>query len=169
MRRESHVRFCESLQGKFLWATRLTLFGPADLSVSFMSVASCNSTNNAAECSNASLLPLGDKSRGDVFLSYKREEVKNAERVRACLEESGFTVWWDRDIQCGQVWSEVLDNAVKRTGCIVVLWSMQSVRSRWVMHEASSAFDRGVYAPVRIDLCDIEAPYNRIQATDILH
>ena len=36
------------------------------------------------------------------------------------------------------------------------------------MHEASSAIDRGVYAPVRIELCNIEEPYSRIQATDIL-
>ena len=110
----------------------------------------------------------GDKSRGYVFLSYKREEVDDAERIRRLLVSEGFSVWWDRDLQCGQVWNEVLDNAVKRAGCIVVLWSSRSMESRWVMHEASSAIDRGVYAPVRIELCNIEEPYSRIQATDIL-
>lgn len=43
--------------------------------------------------------------------------------------DSKFDVWWDEDIQCGQVWNEVLDDAVKRAGCIVVLWSKKSMRS----------------------------------------
>ena len=42
------------------------------------------------------------------------------------------------------------------------------MQSRWVMHEASRAIDRGVYAPVRIDLCVIDVPYSRLQATDII-
>lgn len=82
--------------------------------------------------------------RGYVFLSYKREESKQAERLRDALKQSGFSVWWDEDIQCGQVWNEVLDSAVKRADCIVVLWSALSMGSRWVMHEASSAMERRV-------------------------
>jgi hypothetical protein len=110
-----------------------------------------------------------NQSTGYIFLSYKREEVEKAELLRKVLEEAKFKVWWDRDIQCGEVWSEVLDEAVRKASCIVVLWSDKSMQSRWVMHEASSAMDRGIYAPVRIVLVEIEPPYDRIQATDMLH
>ncbi|MBK6994356.1 MAG: toll/interleukin-1 receptor domain-containing protein [Lewinellaceae bacterium] len=84
------------------------------------------------------------------------------------LLDSGIVVWWDEDIQCGQAWNDVLDDAVKRASCIIVLWSRRAMQSRWVMHEASSAIDRGVYTPVRIELCTIDPPYNRLQATDIV-
>jgi hypothetical protein len=112
--------------------------------------------------------PVSLKNRGFVFISYKREDVAHAERLRKLLEASGFHVWWDMDIQCGQVWNQVLDDAVRDAGCIVVLWSTLAMKSPWVTHEASRAMDRGNYAPVRIELCPIHAPYDRIQATDIV-
>jgi hypothetical protein len=111
--------------------------------------------------------PSSDRS-GYVFISYKREELQHAQKLRAALKKLGFRVWWDEDIQCGQVWSDVLDRAVADAGCVVVIWSSRSIRSRWVAHEASSAMNRGIYAPVRIELLKIEAPYDRIQATDLI-
>ena len=112
--------------------------------------------------------PLGNSREGYVFISYKREEVEHANRIRNSLLTRGYNVWWDEDIQCGQAWNEVLDEAVRKSHCIVVLWSTRSMQSRWVMHEASAAIDRGIYTPARIELCHIESPYNRLQATDIL-
>ena len=50
---------------------------------------------------------------GSVFISYKREEAPAAERLRDALVEEGFQVWWDEDLQCGQAWAEVLDEAVR--------------------------------------------------------
>lgn len=110
----------------------------------------------------------GEDRDGYVFISYKREDVEHAKQMRTALLGLQFEVWWDEDIQCGQVWNEVLDEAVKQAGVIVVLWSTKSMGSRWVTHEASSAMDRGVYAPVRIELMKIESPYDRQQATDLL-
>lgn len=124
--------------------------------------------SDVSDQESSSLIRGGDDRDGYVFISYKREEAAQAEHLRTVLIENGFDVWWDEDIQCGQVWNQVLDDAVKNAGCIVVLWSSRSMQSRWVMHEASSAIDREVYAPVRIELCSIPPPYNRIQATDLL-
>lgn len=106
---------------------------------------------------------------GYVFISYKREESDYAEQIRNALSDSGFEVWWDEDIQCGQVWNEVLDRAVQEASCIVVLWSEMSTNSRWVMHEALIAIAHEIYTPVRIELSTINPPYNRFQASDILN
>ena len=103
-----------------------------------------------------------------VFISYKREEIDQAKMMKDTLENQGFSVWWDENIQCGQIWSNVLDGAVRNASCIVVLWSKRSLQSRWVMHEASSAMDREIYAPVRIELISIDPPFNRYQASDLL-
>lgn len=105
---------------------------------------------------------------GFVFISYKNEEAALAERIRSALKKAGFSVWWDRQIQCGQAWNEVLDDAVKQASCVVVLWSPLSTESKWVLHEASVALARDNYAPARIQLCSIPTPYNQLQATDII-
>lgn len=109
-----------------------------------------------------------DHRSGYVFISYKREDTIHARRLRQALLDARFEVWWDEDIQCGQAWSQVLDDGIRGAGSIVVLWSNTSMHSRWVMHEASAAIARGVYVPVRIELCAIDAPYDRLQASDIL-
>lgn len=111
---------------------------------------------------------VSPQDRGFVFISYKRENAPQSAMLRKVIEARGFEVWWDLDIQCGQVWNQVLDDAVRDAGCIVVLWSTLALNSPWVTHEASRAMDRGIYAPVRIELCPIDAPYDRIQATDIV-
>jgi uncharacterized protein YjbI with pentapeptide repeats len=105
---------------------------------------------------------------GSVFISYKREEAAFAETLRKALVKEGFNVWWDEDLQCGQAWAEKLDEAIRDATCIIVLWSEKSVASQWVRHEASQAIAREVYAPCRISLVQLDSPYDRIQATDLL-
>jgi len=105
---------------------------------------------------------------GSVFISYKREEAAIAEILHGALVKEGFDVWWDEDLQCGQAWAEKLDEAVRDAACIVVLWSERSVASQWVRHEASQAIARDVYAPCRIGLVQLDSPYDRIQATDLI-
>ena len=41
-------------------------------------------------------------------------------------------------------------------------------RSQWVRHEASQAIARDVYAPCRIELVQLDSPYDRIQAADLI-
>ncbi len=113
-------------------------------------------------------LSESSEREGFVFISYKNEEAELAENFQKVLKNAGFSVWWDKQIQCGQAWNQILDNAVKQASCIIVLWSMHSTKSNWVLHEASVALARNNYAPVRIELCSIPSPYNQIQATDII-
>jgi len=105
---------------------------------------------------------------GSVFISYKREEAAAATHLREALVKEGFNVWWDEDLQCGQAWAEKLDEAVRDAACIVVLWSELAVASQWIRHEASQAIAREVYAPCRIELVQLDSPYDRMQATDLI-
>ena len=102
-----------------------------------------------------------------MFVSFKTEERETARSVKESLQERGLRVWWQEEIQCGQEWHGEIDKAVVGAGSIVVLWSNRAMASPWVKHEASQAIARSVYTPVRIDAVAIEAPYNRIQATDL--
>lgn len=108
------------------------------------------------------------RREGHVFISYKREEADTARALREALEADGFTTWWDEEVQCGEQWAQVIDDAVNTANAIVVLWSERALTSRWVTHEASAAMRGNVYAPARIELVQIPSPYDRIQATDLL-
>ena len=103
-----------------------------------------------------------------IFISYKREDAAIAVKVRFALEANGFKVWFDEDVQCGQKWVSILDDRLTNAKSVVVLWSIKANGSPWVKHEASHAMTRGVYAPCRIQLVEIDPPYNQIQATDLL-
>ena len=106
--------------------------------------------------------------RPHIFVSFKSEERESAARLKDALVAAGYAVWWSEDIQCGHEWHGDIDRALATAGCVVVLWSSASMPSPWVRHEASQAIARGVYAPVRVEPIEIESPYNRIQATDLL-
>jgi hypothetical protein len=108
------------------------------------------------------------RGRGYVFISFKTEERDVAYRLKNRLERSGYQVWWQEEIQCGQEWHGELDRAVASASCIIVIWSARSMSSTWVRHEASQAMARGVYAPARIEPMAIDPPFNRIQATDLI-
>jgi hypothetical protein len=106
---------------------------------------------------------------GFAVISYKREQVDHARRIMLRLKREQLDVWWAEDLQCGAEWNQELDEKFATASCIIVLWSPESMQSRWVMHEASTALIRQVYAPVRIELCEIESPFDRHQATDVLN
>lgn len=103
-----------------------------------------------------------------VFLSFKSEEKAHADQLHRALTAKGYNVWWQQKLQCGHVWHADIDAALQAAGCVVVLWSPASLASEWVKHEASQAIARHVYAPVRIVATKIDAPFDRVQATDLI-
>lgn len=107
------------------------------------------------------------KSPKKVFISFKTEEKHHALIFKEALEKVGYLVWWQIDLQCGHEWHGEIDKALNDAGAIIVLWSPASHKSPWVRHEASQAMAMNRYAPVRIEVFNIDNPYNRIQATDI--
>lgn len=109
------------------------------------------------------------KSPKHVFISFKTQEREFAFRLKTALNNAGYKVWWQEEIQCAQEWHGEIDKAIQVAGAIVVLWSRQSMLSPWVRHEASQAIVKNVYAPVRIEIIEIDSPYNRLQATDIIN
>jgi hypothetical protein len=102
-----------------------------------------------------------------IFISYKTEEVEYADQLRSVLERIGYNVWWDQEIQTGHAWHEAIDRQLKTAACVIVLWSRRAINSKWIALEAAHALARDVYVPVRIELADVPAPYNHIQAATL--
>lgn len=104
----------------------------------------------------------------DVFISYVSENVKKAEVLATSLEEEGFTVWWDRLIAPGKTWDEVIGSALDSAKCVVVLWSEESVKSRWVREEADRAVGRQCLVPVLIEQVQPPFGFERIEAANLV-
>ena len=102
-----------------------------------------------------------------VFLSYASEDRERARRLADAMTRRGHQVWWDRQIVPGQTFDEVIEKALDESGCVVVLWSLKSVKSQWVKTEAAEAASRRILVPVRIDDVKIPLEFRRLQAADL--
>ena len=86
-----------------------------------------------------------------IFLSYARENRDWAEKLAHVLEAAGHDVWWDRHLDGGEEFSAEIEAALDKSDVVVVAWSQESVKSRWVRDEANVGCESGTLVPVSID------------------
>lgn len=101
-----------------------------------------------------------------VFLSYATEDTARVRTLADALGQAGFTVFWDRTILPGELWRHVIKRELEAAACVVVAWSEASIRSHWVVEEASIAKDRLV--PVRLDPVLPPFGFSERQAADLV-
>lgn len=102
-----------------------------------------------------------------VFLSYSREDQTKARALATALEGLGHSVWWDGRLQGGSRFSHEIEEALKRSDAVLVLWSRASVKSAWVTDEAAEGRDSGRLVPVVIDNCKPPLGFRQYQAIDL--
>lgn len=103
----------------------------------------------------------------DLFVSYASADRERVATLVQRLEQFGFSVWWDRDIAAGQNFHRVIEKALDEAKCAVVVWSQQSVKSEWVVNEASSARKRNALVPVLIDAIEAPLEFRHLQTADL--
>jgi TolB-like protein len=103
----------------------------------------------------------------DIFLSYNRDDAVTARRFAEGFERQGFTVWWDATLRSGEAYDEVTERALADAKAVVVLWSRQSVSSRWVRAEATEAARNKTLVPVMIEPCKRPIMFELTQTADL--
>ncbi len=103
----------------------------------------------------------------EIFLSYSRHDVDKARQLPWALEDERFMVFWDRHIQAGQNFDQVIRRELDEAGAVVVLWSQDSVASDWAKDEAERAKARGVLVPVAVDDVPLPLGFGRVQTAEI--
>src|SRR4029434_434237 len=103
----------------------------------------------------------------DIFISYSRADKDRAELLAEAFSREGWSVWWDREIPPGKSFDETIENALNSARCVIVLWSKDSVSSRWVKTEAAEGAARGILVPAFIDKVQIPLEFKRIEAADL--
>ena len=91
----------------------------------------------------------------DVFVSYKKEDFKIAERIVLALKENGLSVWWDDGLTPKAAWDVEIEDKINLAATVLVLWTPRSVSSEWVRTEAHYGQDRSKLVPVMAEPCTI--------------
>lgn len=113
---------------------------------------------------NTMVQPSSEKP--SVFISYARADITVARRVVLLLQLLPISVYWDQHLRAGQAVESELQAALDRSACVVVLWSVASVESKWVQIEAAEADDRDIIVPVRLDATKLPLRHRRRQYVD---
>ena len=74
-----------------------------------------------------------------IYIAFARQDRAVAERLRELLEESGFEVRLDIDINSGESYHDETEKAVRDSDWVLVLWSASSRASEQVQGQAQLA------------------------------
>src|SRR5215213_4729167 len=103
----------------------------------------------------------------DIFVSYKSSDRERVRPLVALFERQGWSVWWDQKIPAGKTFDEFIEEKINEAKCVVVVWSADSVKSKWVKTEAAEGDRRGILVPVLIDDATIPLAFRQTQAQRI--
>jgi adenylate cyclase len=87
----------------------------------------------------------------EVFVSYARADKARVAPLVAAIEAMGWSVWWDPEIDPGQEFDRRIAAELEVAAAVLVVWTPNSVGSRWVRGEAREGAERGILVPVRFD------------------
>ena len=83
--------------------------------------------------------PSPELQQADVFLSYSSKDIEAIERLFDTLQSERIATWYDRGLIGGLPYRDVLRERIETVKAVVVLWSGNSVGSKWVRAEADLA------------------------------
>jgi hypothetical protein len=104
----------------------------------------------------------------DIFVSYASEDLDRIRPLIGVLEDTKWSVFWDRTIPAGRTWRQFIGRELDICKCMLVVWSTHSIDSDWVQEEADEGKRRGVLVPVLIDEISPPIGFRSIQAAKLV-
>ena len=92
----------------------------------------------------------------DIFFSYSSKDRERVRPVRDALAAQGFDVFWDQEVPTGIDWDRWIRDHLNKSKCALVFWSVNSIASDNVRHEATVAKQHGKLVPVMLDALTAE-------------
>jgi hypothetical protein len=102
------------------------------------------------------------------FVSYSRADSQFAVKLASDLRANGASIWLDQlDIAPGARWDSAIEDALRRSACVIVLLSPTAAASQNVLDEVSFALDEGkTIVPVLVEACSVPMRLRRLQHVD---
>jgi hypothetical protein len=104
----------------------------------------------------------------DIFISYARQDQHRAKTLAEALSAKGWVVWWDPQLQAGEHFDDVIEQALADAKCVIVIWSEHSIQSRYVKDEASYALNRNKLLPIAIDKVELPFRFEGLHTEQLL-
>ncbi len=103
----------------------------------------------------------------DIFLIYTSEDRERVKPLAEALKREGLSLFWDRIIPVGKTWPEVLEEELEVARSLLVVWSENSIKSKWVRAEAMKGSGRSCSVfPVLLDAVMPPLGFRYIHAAD---
>jgi len=107
------------------------------------------------------------KPQGMVFVSYAHADRRRVEALVNALA-ARFNVWWDKDIELGNIWRRTLTEKLDSARCVVAVWTTESVDRDFIWSELDRVKDRGIVVPIKFEQkAKIPPGYDQMQALDL--
>lgn len=103
----------------------------------------------------------------DVFISYARPDAESARAVAQALRAEGYEVWRDDELPPHRTYGEVIEERLRGSKAVVVLWSADAIKSQWVRAEADLARTMATLAQGTLDGSTPPLPFNQIHCVDL--
>jgi pimeloyl-ACP methyl ester carboxylesterase len=103
----------------------------------------------------------------DVFVSYARSSAKEAQGVADALRAMGLGVWRDDQLPPNRDYTDVIEERLRAARAVLVIWSVEAVKSQWVRAEANVAREAGKLVQLRVDNARLPLPFDQIQCADL--
>ena len=100
-------------------------------------------------------------------MSYARADKARVAPLVAALQAQGWSVWWDPAISPGQEFDLRIAEELENSSAVMVVWTANSVQSRWVRGEARDGADRGILIPVRLGAVPLPIDFRAIHTTEL--
>src|SRR5262249_16048217 len=94
---------------------------------------------------------LSHASMIDIFFSYSSKDRERVRPVRDALAAQGFYGFWDQEVPTRLGWDRWIRDHLNKAKCALVFWSINSIASDNVRHEATVAKQHGKLVPVMLD------------------
>ena len=118
----------------------------------------------------ASMPVQAHQKQADVFISYSSKDGAGVEALAEEIEKNHISVWYDRGLIGGQPFREVLQARIETTKAVVVVWTENSVDSKWVRAEASLADEQNKLIGLKhpgIDVRRIPMPFREAHIIEL--
>ncbi len=98
----------------------------------------------------------------DVFISYKAEEIEEANWVRSVLENNGISCWMaPACIPGGSSYAVEIPRAIKQAKVFVLILSAKAQSSQWVSKEVDMAItQRKIILPFMLENCALRDDFD---------
>lgn len=103
---------------------------------------------------------------GHIFISYSSRDKQRVEPIVEGLRAGGHDVWWDADLEAGADFRLRLEEKVQTAEHVVLIWTANASKSRWVHAEAEEGASRNALIPLRLDDTKLPLGLRAIQMLD---